>query len=679
MSVIMKLPTRAKVHSKRLSTVYNYLDADNDGRITLNDLKSYVERKTNLAKITPELVEEMFKEADCNGNNFLMKEDIEKILTYSFRHKKHRDTWITVLDSFFGQQELGGSQGSEKKINGLSAKNLTSQLFEYKLCSSPTNPKRKDSFQCTKEESGDIKHKNSQILTSNLETKEANKYTLLKIQRFEKRNDRDIKIRVVPGVHGVTVLDCPHPDDIRQKLRSSSKWTESQILENELNVIMRGKDPEKVKNDNEELVRKHPLLMLLNTKRYQKKRKSRSSMAYERARIDNALDEEEDDNVIINFDTKRKFQDILSKGVEREEFFLATEAKKLSLKGDSNENMGPATALLSPAIDMSPKNFVDSSAVQQSSFILRPKVPPAPHEMSITVNIDGQSESGMHHTKPRPLFRGKEVDTKFLKADLGLEKVTYTVDHNEELNKSQSQTSESGYSSRLGHSKSSLNRLHSSKSKASSHRTYEKVFTPSASQMLKFGCLVNIDPISFKNYKSKVKEKPKYNNLTKDMNYENERLNNEAAISAIDVKEEYRKPERYPPLGEPGLKKLKPVDTTAPLSADRNYFQKRQCLKQRTREDEKAILEAFRFRDIASKMSPLEGIDTSNIIKRDEYIPKDKSNFNLHFSNAPCVHKHTKLMGGKSFPFVTNEPPKMSSSRKAFLARAENKLFRSTA
>ena len=93
--------------------------------------------------------------------------------------------------------------------------------------------------------------------------------------------------------------------------------------------------------------------------------------------------------------------------------------------------------------------------------------------------------------------------------------------------------------------------------------------------------------------------------------------------------------------------------------------------------DERTILQAFRFREVSSSLSPLEGIDLLNEIKRDQYVPPPGTkNFDLHFGTNHVVHEHATLFGGKPCPFVSNGPPSMTSSRKAFLARAENKLFK---
>eukprot|EP00126_Sphaerothecum_destruens_P002157 Sdes_comp15598_c0_seq1m4584 len=43
----------------------------------------------------------MFLEADARKKGYITKEDIDRILTCKFRHKKHRNTWLTVLASFF--------------------------------------------------------------------------------------------------------------------------------------------------------------------------------------------------------------------------------------------------------------------------------------------------------------------------------------------------------------------------------------------------------------------------------------------------------------------------------------------------------------------------------------------------------------------------------------------------
>ena len=82
------------------------------------------------------------------------------------------------------------------------------------------------------------------------------------------------------------------------------------------------------------------------------------------------------EKTVLHFNCKEKFEEILRRVKEHESFYLATDTKSSSRnnsKDAADHNSG--NALLIPAADMSPKQFVDSSAHEPTNFKLTAKLP----------------------------------------------------------------------------------------------------------------------------------------------------------------------------------------------------------------------------------------------------------------------------------------------------------------
>ena len=117
-----------------------------------------------------------------------------------------------------------------------------------------------------------------------------------------------------------------------------------------------------------------------------------------------------------------------------------------------------------------------------------------------------------------------------------------------------------------------------------------KYFKPDNGSANKFGSLISLDPKSFSGYKKKEKVKQRYSNLTHDTSFEAMKSKNKASIMALDVRESYIAPQRYPSFSENPLEKLKPLDTSQPRLHDRNCFLKQAAIQKRKIEGKEPLI-----------------------------------------------------------------------------------------
>eukprot|EP00126_Sphaerothecum_destruens_P002159 Sdes_comp15598_c0_seq2m4590 len=150
----------------------------------------------------------MFLEADARKKGYITKEDIDRILTCKFRHKKHRNTWLTVLASFFSIHP----QNQEPH----SADFFHANMNCFYLDSSPqTNSKPK--FASKNPNHARLRKKNI-FLPKNCSP---NHTKLKKIQKYHQKKNRDTRMKILGMDEKTCVLEIPPFQDIQEMVHTN--------------------------------------------------------------------------------------------------------------------------------------------------------------------------------------------------------------------------------------------------------------------------------------------------------------------------------------------------------------------------------------------------------------------------------------------------------------------------